>query len=51
MVFISFFLPFQSSGAAIDTGTYGGLLAVNGYTAEYGGRTVSLNLAAVDVWQ
>jgi hypothetical protein len=37
-------------GAAIDTGAYGGLLAVNGYTAEYGGRAVSPYLAAVDVW-
>ena len=36
-------------GAAIDTSTYGGLLAVNGYTAEYCGRTVSPYLAAVDV--
>ena len=38
-------------GTAIDSRAYGGLLAVNGYTAKYGGRTVSLHFAAVDVRQ
>jgi hypothetical protein len=38
-------------GAAINTGAYGGLFTVNGYTAEYGGRTVSPHFAAVDVGQ
>ena len=36
---------------AIDTRTDGGLLPVNGYTAEYDGRSVSLYLAAVDIGQ
>ena len=38
-------------GAAIDTCAYGGLFAVNGYTTEYSGCTVSPHLAAVDVGQ